>query len=112
MLVEALIKTVLLIIFSNDNLNTFKPITTSVLVQGMFVGVFNSLGKLFIGLAYVEGVGGPANTICNTQIIYQVLWNAIAWGQSMTPMQIIGVVLGMSSAFICSMGDLIYSKFK
>ena len=80
-------------------------------MDGQIATILTTTGKIAIGIATAEGLGGPANSLVSSQVIYQCALNWIFLGYSLTTMQIIGVALGIASTLIISMGDMIINLF-
>ena len=74
-------------------------------LEGLLVGVFFLLGGIFATMAFQTGPGGPINAIITTQIIYQTVINAVAFGQDVSSYELAGIASGMSSTLLICLWD-------
>jgi len=75
---------------------------------GTFASGFQILGKICIVLAVSYGIAGPAASLANTQTIYATLLSTIVSQQSLSILEICGLICGITGASVISLGDYIY----
>ena len=79
---------------------------------GTVASCFQVMGKVCIVLAVSYGIAGPAASLANTQTIYATLLSTIVSQQSLSILEICGLISGIIGATIISAGDLIIKKLK
>ena len=77
----------------------------SLYLQGSCVGCFQVTGQFLMLLSYQTGPGGAIQALINLQTCWQTGFDAILFDQIITSQQWIGMVLGLTSALLISVGD-------
>ena len=81
-------------------------------LAGSIVAVFFILGYVFSTVAYRHGPGGPINALVGTQVVYHTIINALFFDQALSLFQIVGILTGVLSTVIISVGDEILSLWR
>ena len=79
---------------------------------GTVASCFQVLGKVCIALAVSYGIAGPAASLANTQTIYATLLTTIVSQQSLSVLEICGLLCGITGATVISAGDFIIKKLR
>jgi len=108
-ILEFLILTLFLIPLSSNQEFT---ITWNDLGIGMAAGMLMCLGRIFVTIGVAIGLAGPAEALMSTHALYQSLLSAIFAGQSLSLLEILGVLLGLAGVFFMAFLDTCVEKFK
>ena len=79
---------------------------------GMAAGLLMCLGRIFVTIGVAIGLAGPAEALMSTHALYQSLLSAIIDGQSLSFLEIMGVVLGLVGVFCMAFLDMIVDKYR
>ena len=82
----------------------FRPDLTQVII-GIIAGCLMSLARVFISVAVSIGLAAPANSLMTTHSIHQSCWSAAIGGQTLSPLQILGLIFGLVGVFSISYFD-------
>lgn len=78
--------------------------------KGGVGSLVNTLGSVFVGAAIGTGAPiGPILALLNTQVIFMTLITALTTGVVPNWMQLVGLALGLTSAFVLTIPDQMYS---
>ena len=106
---EFLILSFFLIPLSN---NPDFTITWKDLGIGMAAGMLMCLGRIFVTIGVAVGLAGPAEALMSTHALYQSLLSAIFASQSLSLLEIMGVLLGLVGVFFMAFLDTCVEKIK
>lgn len=106
---EFLILSLFLIPLSN---NPEFTITWKDLGIGMAAGLLMCMGRIFVTIGVAIGLAGPAEALMSTHALYQSLLSAIIDGQSLSMLEIMGVVLGLVGVACMAFLDMIVEKYR
>ena len=70
------------------------------------------LGRVFVTIGVAFGLAGPAEALMSTHALYQSLLSAIFAGQTLSLLEILGVLLGLIGVFFMAFLDTCVEKFK
>ena len=70
------------------------------------------LGRIFVTIGVAVGLAGPAEALMSTHALYQSLLSAIFDGQTLSLLEILGVLFGLGGVFCMAFIDTVYEKFK
>ena len=87
-------------------------ITWKDLGVGMAAGMLMCLGRVFVTIGVAVGLAGPAEALMSTHALYQSLLGAIFAGQSLSLLEILGVLLGLLGVFVMAFLDTCVEKYK
>ena len=87
-------------------------ITWSDLGVGMAAGLLMCMGRVFVTIGVAIGLAGPAEALMSTHALYQSLLSAIFDGQSLSVLEILGVLLGLAGVFFMAFLDTCVDKYK
>ena len=79
-------------------------------ILGTFAGIGLVFGRIFIALAVAEGQAGPSQAIMSTNSVYLTIFAITIDKQIMTQFQLLGLIFGISGAFVIATGDKIKAK--
>ena len=108
-ILEFLILTLFLIPLSNNDDFT---ITWKDMGVGMAAGLLMCMGRVFVTIGVAIGLAGPAEALMSTHALYQSLLSAIFAGQSLSVLEILGVLLGLAGVFFMAFLDTCVEKFQ
>jgi len=80
------------------------------LLVGGISGVLQLNGRIFMALGVSEGLGGPAQSLMSTNAVVMTVLTCIVDKQSLSTYQLLGLISGLTGAFIIAMGDIIFAK--
>lgn len=78
----------------------------------MAAGMLMCLGRVFVTIGVAVGLAGPAEALMSTHALYQSLLGAIFAGQSLSLLEILGVLLGLLGVFVMAFLDTCVEKYK
>ena len=80
-------------------------ITMNDIWLGTAAGLLMCLGRIFVTIGVAVGLAGPAEALMSTHALYQSLLSAIFADQSLTLLEILGVLLGLAGVFFMAFLD-------
>ena len=72
---------------------------------GTAAGLLMCLGRIFVTIGVAVGLAGPAEALMSTHALYQSLLSAIFASQSLSVLEILGVLLGLAGVFFMAFLD-------
>ena len=100
--IEFFVLTLFLIPLSN---NADFTITWEAVGYGTLAGLLMCLGRIFVTIGVAVGLAGPAEALMSTHALYQSIASAIFDGQSLTALEVAGVLLGLAGVFFMAFLD-------
>ena len=85
--------------------NTEFTITMNDIWLGGLAGLLMCLGRIFVTIGVAVGLAGPAEALMSTHALYQSVLSAIFDGQSLSLLEILGVLLGLAGVFFMAFLD-------
>lgn len=108
-ILEFLILTCFLIPLSQNDTDDFT-ITWEDLGFGFIAGMLMCLGRIFVTIGVAVGLAGPAEALMSTHALYQSLLSAIFASQSLSLLEILGILLGLAGVFFMAFLDTCVQK--
>ena len=90
--------------------NTDFTITWTDLAIGAGAGLLMCMGRVFVTIGVAIGLAGPAEALMSTHALYQSLISAIFAGQTLSVIEILGVLLGLAGVFFMAFLDTCVDK--
>ena len=75
-------------------------ITWADIAVGASAGMLMCLGRIFVTIGVAIGEAGPAEALMSTHALYQSLLSAIFAGQTLSALEICGVLLGLGGVSV------------
>jgi len=79
---------------------------------GFAAGLLMCLGRISVTIGVAIGLAGPAEALMSTHALYQSLLSAIIDGQSLSLLEILGVLLGLLGVFCMAFLDVCVDKMQ
>ena len=92
--------------------NADFTITMNDIWLGTAAGLLMCLGRIFVTIGVAVGLAGPAEALMSTHALYQSLLSAIFADQSLTVLEILGVLLGLAGVFFMAFLDTCVDRIK
>ena len=108
-LIEYSLLSVITYILVQDNTFDF---TFNVFLTGTTAGCFMCVSRILLAIAIAVGIAGPAQSLNSTHGIHQSMWSLIVDGQSITLLQVFGLVLALAGVGIISSVNYVLTLFK
>ena len=80
-------------------------LSMDVLIQGQISGLLFVAGTITQIVALTTGPGGPIQALINTCIIYQVVADAVFFGQELSLFQYLGIIFAILAGLLITIGD-------
>ena len=87
-------------------------ITWADIAVGASAGMLMCLGRIFVTIGVAIGEAGPAEALMSTHALYQSLLSAIFAGQTLSALEICGVLLGLGGVFCMAFLDTVVDKYR
>lgn len=92
--------------------NADFTITMNDIWLGTAAGLLMCLGRIFVTIGVAVGLAGPAEALMSTHALYQSLLSAIFADQSLTVLEILGVLLGLAGVFFMAFLDTCVERIR
>ena len=66
--------------------------------------------RIFMAMGVSEGLGGPAQSLMSTNAVVMTVLTCIIDKQSLSLLQLLALISGLTGAFTIAMGDIVTDK--